>query len=53
MDNLKNLKAEHCDRLNKEKAKRMLGNQGSASDAMPDKKIRPFKKGGLVKKKCN
>lgn len=58
MDSLKNLKADHCDKLSKEKARKMLGDQGSAPDTIYSKscadksKMRPFKKGGMVKKDC-
>ncbi len=58
MDNYKNMKAEHCDKVSKEKAKRFLGNQGSAPDTVYSKssadkeKMRPFKKGGMIKKDC-
>jgi hypothetical protein len=58
MDNLKNMKADHYDKVSKEKAKKMLGDQGSAPDVIYSKscadkeKMRPFKKGGIVKKNC-
>ncbi len=56
MSNLENMKAEHCDKLSKAKASKLLGNQGSAPDVIYSKscankeKIRPYKTGGSVKK---
>ncbi len=51
MDNLKNLKSSQSDKNSKEKARKLLGDQGSVSEMKT--KIRLFKEGGTVKKTCN
>lgn len=58
MDDYNKMKAEGSDKANKARANRLLGNQGSAPDVVYSKscadkeKIRPYKKGGMVKKSC-
>ena len=59
MDNYNKMKASESDKANKEKANRILGNQGSAPDVIYSKscadkaQMRPYKVGGSVKEPTN
>jgi hypothetical protein len=59
MDNYSKMKGESSDKASKERARKILGDQGSASDCKTstkfnadNDKMRPYKKGGMVKKSC-